>query len=72
MARKFWDDGRCHICNTHATAKCDGCSLFACEGHLKQVKQGDIKLDVCHSCLKKLRPGMKVAGVKISKKALEE
>jgi hypothetical protein len=71
MTRKFWSDGLCHICGVHSLAKCDGCSRFACDGHSRQIKQGDITLDICRSCLKKIRPGMKVAGVIISKKALD-
>jgi hypothetical protein len=71
MSEIFWKDGKCHICNTHSIAKCDGCDKFTCESHSRKLKQGNIRLDICNKCLKSLKPGMKVAGVKITEKTLE-
>ncbi len=70
MSKKFWVDGSCYICGIHTLEKCDGCERFTCECHSKKIKQGDVRLDICQKCIKSLKPGMKVAGVKISEKAL--
>ncbi len=72
MSIKFWNDGRCYICEGHTLSRCDGCKRFVCEGHSYKIKQGNIKLDICENCFKNVKPNVKVGGVKLSKKALED
>jgi len=71
MVKKFWQDGKCHMCKMHTLAKCDGCSRFVCETHSKIVRQGNFTLDICNGCFKGTKPGNIVGGVKLSKKALD-
>ena len=71
MVKKFWQDGKCHMCKMHTLAKCDGCAKFVCDSHSKIVKQGNFKLDVCDACFAAVKPGSIIGGVKLSKDAVD-
>jgi len=64
--------GECHICGSDTEIICDECSRFACSKIHSVRLMIDSKryIDVCRYCQKKLKPGAKVAGVKITKRMI--
>ena len=85
MTNKFWEDAKCSFCSTKTEFFCDACNKAICEdrhciklrirhesGYRTEASAGETKIHTCHECIKKVKEGMVIGGIRITSKIIEQ
>ena len=72
MGYSYDESGQCYKCGIDTEVYCDECRRYVCNRvHSKRILV-DSKhfIDICDECKKKLKPGAKIAGIRIKPEML--